>query len=176
MSIKGIAGSRSVNEFFTFKPEFFAADFNFNDLSNADQFLYRKYIVDTDNGQLSLLAAICGSQERFSALGRLRFERLGDNPTAEEMVALMQEFTISNGSVPFAYVLKQEKKKDGSLTNNYRVSERYWLDTEEKAQKRITGFLERQKRSQERAAAAEAAGKERTGEAFRVSFDLSQIA
>lgn len=95
---------------FMWAPEFFEKDFNPSDLDKGSEFVYKKNIASLDGA--SLLEGLCGSDESWEAV-QAGLQTIEDTATPEAVHGIFAEHFSNQGPVPFIYVLKQERKKDG---------------------------------------------------------------
>lgn len=96
-------------------PEFFAEGFDPSSLDNGSSFVYKKNIASLDGP--SLLEGLCGSDDSWEAV-QAGLVSVENEATPESVHAVLSAHFADQGPVPFIYVLRQERKKDGTRTND----------------------------------------------------------
>ncbi len=161
---------------FMWAPEFFAKDFDPSRLDKGETFVYKKNIASLDGA--SLLEGLCGSDDSWEAVqaGLVTIENdiaipaSGEDRDAARDAAsdavdgIFAEHFANQGPVPFIYVLKQERKKDGEDAEGkaryvrgkyYEVDEILHL-----TEKNVKALVKRYEKNETYAAKRTAEGKE----------------
>ncbi len=146
---------------FMWAPEFFAKDFDPSRLDKGETFVYKKNIASLDGA--SLLEGLCGSDDSWEAV-QAGLVTIETDATAESVHGIFAEHFANQGPVPFIYVLKQERKKDGEDAEGkaryvrgkyYEVDEILHL-----TEKNVKALVKRYEKNEAYAAKQTAAGKE----------------
>jgi hypothetical protein len=96
-------------------PDFFNPNFDTKSFTKSSEFVYAKNLAGAE-GDTGYLEGLCGSAEVFAELDE-QVKNLPDYEP-ETIHEFIKSFLNGLGPVQFIYVLKQERKKDGTVDAN----------------------------------------------------------